>query len=79
LLIFRIVVYGVKGLAVRLPNPAVIDVEESVRSRKEPGWLRWRMLAQLNRKHYRSGDNENRENDGEGASYSHAMGLGLKS
>jgi len=31
------------------------------------------MVAQLNGEHYRSGDNENRENDGEGASYSHAM------
>src|SRR5579864_8838146 len=78
LLVLRIVVDGVKGLTIRPPNPTVIDVEESVRSRQEPGGLRWRMLPQLNGEHYRPRDRNNRKNDRESASYSHEMRLGLK-
>ena len=78
LLVFWIVVDRVKRLAAGLPNPAVIDVQKSVRSRQEPGWLWWRMLSQLDGKYYGPGDNHNRQNDRESASYSHEMGLGLK-
>ena len=73
LLVLRIVVDGVKRLAADLPDPAVIDVQKSVRSRQEPGWLGWRMLAQLDGKYNRRGDNHDRQDDRESASNSHEM------